>query len=121
MLLLDQIPRNIFRRSAHSYATDPLALKYAARTIAAGHDSAFEPALRGFFYLPYEHSEAMPDQDRSVVLFQALGDAKYLDYARQHRELIVRFGRFPHRNAALARENTREEQSWLDAGGGFGG
>ncbi len=120
LLLLDQIPRNLFRGSAHSYATDPLARQYADRSIDAGHDQAFEPALRAFFYLPFEHSEAMADQDRAVALFEALGNANYLDFAKAHRDVIARFGRFPHRNAALGRDNTAEEQAWLDAGGGFG-
>lgn len=120
VLLLDQIPRNLFRSSAHAFATDPLARRKAADAIEAGHDAAFEPALRGFFYLPFEHSEAIADQDHSVMLFTALGHAEYLDYAIRHREAIARFGRFPHRNAALARRNTAEEQAYLDEGGGFG-
>lgn len=119
VLLLDQIPRNIFRGSAHAFATDPLARHYAEGAIAAGRDASFEPALRGFFYLPFEHSEAMADQDRSVALFTALGDATYTQYAIAHREAIERFGRFPHRNRALGRANTPDEQTWLDAGGGF--
>lgn len=119
LILLDQIPRNIFRGSGHAFATDPLARHYAGQAIAAGHDAAFEPALRGFFYMPYEHSEAMADQDRSVELFTALADADYLQYAIAHRDVIARFGRYPHRNHALGRINTPEEQAWLDAGGGF--
>lgn len=121
LLLLDQFPRNAFRGSAHGYATDPLARHYAQRALAAGHDAGFEPKLRGFFYLPFEHSEDAADQARSVALFRALGDAVYLDYAEQHREVIARFGRFPHRNRELGRDTTAEEQAWLDAGGGFGG
>lgn len=120
LLLLDQIPRNLFRGSAHSYATDPLARKYAARVIDAGHDQSFEPLLRGFFYLPFEHSEAMADQDRAVELFEALGNANYLDYACKHRDVIAQFGRFPHRNAALGRESTPSELAYLKSGGGFG-
>lgn len=120
LLLLDQIPRNLFRGTAHAFATDPLARRYAERALEAGHDAAFEPALRAFFYLPFEHAEDLAEQDRSVALFGALGDANYLDYARRHREAIARFGRFPHRNAALARDTTPEEQAYLDAGGGFG-
>ena len=119
MVLLDQIPRNVFRGSGHAFATDPLALHYARRAIDAGLDAGVDPAMRLFFYLPFEHSEAMPDQDRSVALFEAMGDAGYLEYAIAHREAIERFGRFPHRNRALGRENTPEEQAWLDAGGGF--
>lgn len=119
MLLLDQIPRNIFRSSGHAFATDPLALALASRAIAAGLDAPVEPGLRMFFYLPFEHSEAMADQDRAVELFTTLGDANLLGYANAHRDVIARFGRFPHRNAALGRVNTPEEQSWLEAGGGF--
>jgi uncharacterized protein (DUF924 family) len=119
LLLLDQIPRNIFRGSGHAFATDGLARHFARIALDAGHDVAFEPALRAFFYLPFEHSEALADQDRSVALFEALGDANYRDYAVAHRDVIVRFGRFPHRNAALGRETTPEERAWLDAGGGF--
>jgi uncharacterized protein (DUF924 family) len=119
LLLLDQIPRNLFRGSGHAFATDGLARHFARLALDAGHDAAFEPALRAFFYLPLEHSEALADQDRSVALFEALGDANYRDYAVAHRDVIVRFGRFPHRNAALGRDSTPDEQAWLDAGGGF--
>ncbi len=119
VLLLDQIPRNIHRGSAHAYATDGLALHYANRALDAGFDARVEPALRMFLYLPFEHSEAMADQARAVALFEALGPGEGLDYARAHREVIARFGRFPHRNAALGRTSTAEEQAWLDAGGGF--
>ncbi|MCR6495565.1 DUF924 domain-containing protein [Thermomonas sp. S9] len=119
VLLLDQIPRNIFRGSGHAFATDPLALHVADRALAAGFDAQVDPALRFFFYLPFEHSEAMADQRRAVELFTALGDADLLGYAVAHRDVIARFGRFPHRNAALGRVSTPEEQEWLDAGGGF--
>lgn len=119
VLLLDQIPRNVFRGSAHAFATDGLARETARDAIAAGFDLQVDPALRLFFYMPFEHSEDMADQDRAVELFAAMGDAGYLDYARRHRDAIARFGRFPHRNAALGRTSTPEEQAWLDAGGGF--
>ena len=119
LVLLDQIPRNIFRGSGHAFATDGLALQLANRALDAGFDAASDPALRMFFYLPFEHSEAMADQDRSVALFEALGPGQALDYAHAHRNVIARFGRFPHRNAALGRSNTPDEQAWLDAGGGF--
>ena len=119
LILLDQFPRNLFRGSAHAFATDGLARHVAVRALDAGHDAAFEPALRAFFYLPFEHSEAPADQDRSVALFDALGDANYRDYAHAHRDVIARFGRFPHRNAALGRDTTPAEQAWLDAGGGW--
>ncbi len=119
ILLLDQVPRNVFRNSAHAFATDPLAREYAERAIAAGFDRDIDPALRIFFYLPFEHSEAIADQDRTVALCEALGDENYLKYAEAHRDVIRRFGRFPHRNRALARTSTLQEQAWLDAGGGF--
>ena len=119
VLLLDQIPRNLSRGSGHAFATDPLALAFARRALDAGFDAQVEPALRFFFYLPLEHSEALADQDRAVDLFTALGDADLLGYAQAHREVIARFGRFPHRNAALGRLSTPDEQAWLDAGGGF--
>ena len=119
LLLLDQIPRNIFRGSGHAFASDGLARHYAGRALASGHDAAFEPMLRAFFYLPFEHSDEMADQRRSVELFQALGVELYTKYAIEHLQVIERFGRFPHRNRALGRESTPEEQAWLDAGGGF--
>ena len=119
VLLLDQIPRNVFRNSGHAFATDPLALHVAARAIDAGHDAKIDAGLRFFFYLPFEHSEAIADQDRAVDLFTSLGNANLLGYANAHRDVIVRFGRFPHRNHALGRSNSPEEQAWLDAGGGF--
>lgn len=120
LILLDQFPRNCFRKSAHSYATDPLARHYAVRALETGFDAAVEPALRVFFYLPFEHSEAMDDQEHSVKLTQAL-DENFMKYAVAHRDVIARFGRFPHRNYELGRTNTPEEQAYLDVGGGFAG
>lgn len=119
LILLDQIPRNVFRGSGHAFASDGLARQYATQALAAGFDAASEPELRMFFYLPFEHSEDMADQDRAVELFAALGNDNLLGYANAHRDVIARFGRFPHRNAALGRSNTPDEQAWLDAGGGF--
>jgi uncharacterized protein (DUF924 family) len=119
ILLLDQVPRNVFRDSAHAFATDPLARDYADRAIAVGHDLRVDPALRIFCYLPFEHSEDLADQDRAVALCETLGDTHYLQYAEAHRDVIRRFGRFPHRNRALARTDTPEERAWLEAGGGF--
>lgn len=118
LILLDQVPRNIFRGSAHSYATDPLALHYAERMLESGLDREVEPGLRVFCYLPFEHSEKLTDQERSVALMADLGEV-YADYAVQHFDVIERFGRFPHRNHALGRVNSADEQTWLDAGGGF--
>ncbi len=117
LLLLDQFPRNLWRNSAHAFATDPLAKMFAERAVAAGFDRQVAPALQNFFHLPFEHSEALADQDRAVALAV---DADALKWAEIHRDIIVRFGRFPHRNAALGRVTTAEEQAFLD-GGGFGG
>ena len=119
VLLLDQIPRNVFRGSGHAFATDGLARHYADRAIEAGIDARVDPALRFFFYLPFEHEETLAGQARSLALFEGLGDDKLLGYARAHRDVIVRFGRFPHRNAALGRTSTPGERDWLEAGGGF--
>ena len=117
LILLDQFPRNCFRDSAHAYATDGLARHYATCAIDAGFDRQIDPSLRLFFYLPFEHSEDIADQQRAVALCEQLGDANYLKYAELHRDIIVRFGRFPHRNRALGRATTDEEQAYLDAGG----
>lgn len=119
LILLDQIPRNVFRGSGHAFASDGLALHYADRALAAGHNAACEPALRAFFYLPFEHAEDLDDQRRSVELFRPLGNQTYTDYAIAHLQVIERFGRFPHRNRALGRESTPDELAWLEAGGGF--
>ena len=120
MILLDQFPRNCFRGTGHMFATDPLARHFAEKAVAAGHDMALEPELRAFVYLPFEHSEAMADQERSLALFSERAPEGYLPYAVEHRAIIARFGRFPHRNAALGRETTAEERAFLD-GGGFAG
>lgn len=114
LLLFDQFPRNMFRGSVRAFATDPLARAVADRALARGFDQAVEPALRQFFYLPFMHSEALTDQDRSVRLYEALGDAEQLRYAREHREVIRRFGRFPHRNPVLGRDTTSAEQAFLE-------
>ncbi len=116
IILLDQFPRNCFRGTAHMFATDPLARHFADRAIEAGHDDRVDPGLRVFMYLPFEHSENIADQYRSVELTGKL-DESYMKYALEHRDIIQRFGRFPHRNPALGRETTPEEQAFLDSGG----
>ncbi|MBN6151680.1 DUF924 family protein [Xanthomonas sp. AmX2] len=117
VLLLDQVPRNAFRGSAHAYATDGLAVHRATQALDAGYDRQVDPALRMFFYLPFEHAEDAALQRRSVELFGALGDAESLRWALLHEDLIRRFGRFPHRNAVLGRPTTAEERRYLDEGG----
>jgi uncharacterized protein (DUF924 family) len=124
LILLDQFPRNLYRGTAHQFATDPLARRIAAEAIARGHDRAVAPELRDFFHLPFEHSEDMADQDRAVALCQAAADEandpELAKWALIHRFIVQRFGRFPHRNRCLGRESTPEEQEFLD-GGGFSG
>ncbi|WP_431702787.1 DUF924 family protein [Pseudomonas sp. BR20] len=116
LILLDQYPRNAFRGTAHMFATDPLARLYAQRMVDAGLDHQVEPALRAFCYLPFEHSEDPRDQQRSLTLNQQL-DANTYRWAKEHAQIIERFGRFPHRNAVLARVTTDEERAFLDKGG----
>lgn len=120
VIVLDQFPRNMFRNDARTYAADAMARVIADRAIARGFDALFPVAERSFFYLPFEHSEDLADQERSVALFKEMGDAELLKWADLHAEIIRRFGRFPHRNAVLARESTPEETAFL-AGGGFSG
>jgi uncharacterized protein (DUF924 family) len=117
LILLDQFPRNLFRGSAHAYATDPKARAIARAAVDQGFMFKVEPPLGQFFVLPFEHSEDLADQDRAVALAEALGDADSIKWAELHRDIIVRFGRFPHRNPALGRATTAEEQAFLDEGG----
>ncbi len=116
LILADQFPRNAFRGTAHMYATDTLARHYARTALQAGHMAGVEAALRPFFVLPFEHSENLADQDLSVELCRALDPGTHR-WALEHREIIARFGRFPHRNAVLLRESTDEERAFLAAGG----
>ncbi len=121
IILLDQFPRNVWRGTGHAFATDPLGRRVALQTVAADLDLALENDLRRFVYLPLQHSEGMEDQDRQVEFFQTrMSRAPDDRWAEHHRDIIVRFGRFPHRNAALGRESTPEELAWL-ADEGFKG
>jgi uncharacterized protein (DUF924 family) len=117
VIVLDQFPRNMFRGEARAFATDPLARDVTRRAIARGFDQAVPADQRSFFYLPFEHSEDIADQERCIALTTATGDADLVKWAKIHADIIHRFGRFPHRNAALGRETTPEEQAFLDAGG----
>lgn len=111
-VLLDQLPRNAFRGSPRAFASDPLARAVAGRALRRGFDLAFAPQRRKFFYLPFEHSEDLADQVLSEALFATV-DAEALRYAVRHREIVERFGRFPHRNDALGRASTPEERDFL--------
>ncbi|MEZ5970251.1 MAG: DUF924 family protein [Hyphomonadaceae bacterium] len=120
LILLDQIPRNIFRNSPHAFATDGLAQAIALRALGKQFDAATDSDLRFFFYMPLEHAEDLAMQELCVQLFTNLGDANYLKFAALHHDIIARFGRFPHRNAILGRKSTPDELAFL-AEGGFAG
>ena len=109
VILFDQFPRNMFREEAQAYATDPLALSIAREAIDMGHDEQLPAERKAFLYMPFMHSEDIEDQDRSVALFRRAGLMDNLRFAEEHRELIRRFGRFPHRNPVLGRESSAAE------------
>ncbi|MEJ1158319.1 DUF924 family protein [Prosthecomicrobium sp. N25] len=121
VILLDQMPRNMFRGEARTYASDPEAREVARRALARGFDTQVSDDLRRFFYLPFMHSEDIEDQRRSVLLFDALGDADSAKWARHHHDIVARFGRFPHRNALLGRSSTADEVAFLAEPGAFAG
>jgi len=115
VIVLDQFPRNLFRGSPRSFATDAQALGVSSHAISRGLDRALPPLRRSFLYTPNMHSENLEDQRRSVELFESLGPqmAQGASFARKHLEIVERFGRFPHRNAILGRESSPEEASFL--------
>lgn len=126
LLLLDQFPRNLYRGSAKSFAADPQALQIAKDIVETGTDKILPPAYRFFVYVPFEHSEVLIDQNRCVALMKQLnadvpdldnGLKGGLDYAVRHRDVIERFGRFPHRNEVLGRQSTPEEVAFLQQPG----
>jgi uncharacterized protein (DUF924 family) len=121
IVLLDQFPRNMFRGTPRAFATDPLALETARHAVDRGFDRSLLPVERLFVYLPFEHSEALADQDRSCDLTRALDAYPETNdvyrYALAHRDIIRRFGRFPHRNAILGRASTPEELEFLKGPG----
>jgi uncharacterized protein (DUF924 family) len=114
-ILLDQVPRNIYRGSPEAFASDPEALKVARRALESEFDSSLSAEERLFLYLPFEHSEDLADQELCCRLFGAMTEnPEWLTYAERHREIIQRFGRFPHRNAVLGRPSTEEERAFLE-------
>lgn len=120
VIVLDQFPRNLFRGDAKSFASDAQARAIAIAAIDAGFDQGLTMDQRAFLYLPFEHSEDMADQDRAVELISALNNDNYTQYAIAHRDVIARFGRFPHRNEILGRASTPAEQAYLaEPGSGF--
>ncbi len=120
LILLDQFPRNMFRGQARAFETDVMARAITASALVRGFDSQVPADIRIFFYVPFEHSENLADQERGIALYKGAGDADGLKWAELHADIIRRFGRFPHRNPALGRATTPEERAFLD-GGGFAG
>ena len=116
-LLFDQVPRNVFRGTPRVYATDDRALALAIHAVDRGLDREIDPVRRTFFYTPFEHAEDLRMQDRAVALFSTIRDTEQdpeaMFHAKRHREIIERFGRFPHRNAILGRKTTRAETEFL--------
>lgn len=117
LILTDQFPRNMFRDDPRAFATDNLARRIADQAIAAGFDLRIDPPARQFFYLPFEHSENLDDQNRAVELFGEFMPGENEHHAILHRDTIARFGRFPWRNAALGRTPTEAEDRVMQAGG----
>jgi uncharacterized protein (DUF924 family) len=119
IVVLDQFPRNMFRGTPRAFASDPLALAAAKHAVATGHDRGLLAVEKQFVYLPFEHSEALADQERACELMRPLGEELY-EWALKHKVIVERFGRFPHRNAILGRESTPEELAFLkQPGSGF--
>lgn len=120
ILMLDQFTRNIFRATPQAFAGDAQALALATRLVDTGRDKNLDPWQRWFAYLPFEHSESLLEQERSVALYTALAREQQSDafdnalgYAVRHRDIVARFGRFPHRNAILGRSSSADEAEFL--------
>ncbi|HJO35446.1 MAG TPA: DUF924 family protein [Gammaproteobacteria bacterium] len=113
VIVLDQFSRNLYRDQPRAFAQDGLALALAQTAVAAGADAALPAAQRSFFYLPYMHSESLLIHQQALALFTANGIAQSLDYERRHLAILERFGRYPHRNAALGRTSTPAELAFL--------
>lgn len=117
VILLDQVPRNMFRGSARAYATDGHAREIARYAISRGLDRRITRSMRAFFYLPFMHSENESDQELCLALYRQMKDDSGIYWAKLHLDIIRRFGRFPHRNQALGRDTTHAEQQFLLEGG----
>jgi len=113
VIVLDQFSRQLYRGRPQAFASDGMALVLAQEAVAGGHDLEVPPDWRGFFYMPYQHSESPVVHEVAEKLFVALGNAEMLQYERDHAAVIRRFGRYPKRNAALGRETTPEEAAYL--------
>jgi uncharacterized protein (DUF924 family) len=119
IILFDQVPRNAFRDTAIAFSTDHLALAISRRAVELGFDAGLDRNKRLFLYLPFEHSEDIDDQRISVRLISGLKDQRLLQFAMDHKAMIERFARFPHRNKALGRADRSGEAEVVAAGGGW--
>jgi len=119
VIVLDQFPLNMFRGEAESFVTESASRDVAAAAIDRKFDEQLNDEQKAFLYLPFMHSESLEDQDRSVALFESAGLNDNLKWAKHHRDIVRRFGRFPHRNAVLGRENSPEEAAYLDSNEAF--
>ncbi|MGM0783292.1 MAG: DUF924 family protein [Pseudomonadota bacterium] len=117
VIVLDQFPRNIHRDTPRAFATDPMALVLAQEAVAQGADRSLETRQRAFLFMPYMHSESLAIHDEALRLFDQPGLEENLRFERRHRDIVVRFGRYPHRNAILERESTPEELAFLEQPG----
>ena len=120
ILLCDQFPRNCFRRSVRAFRGDAKAIETARLALARAYPAAFNAEIRQFFYMPFQHSEALADQELSCALFATLGSAEGDKYAIEHRDIVALFGRFPHRNEVLGRATTPAEHDYLKTANRFG-
>jgi uncharacterized protein (DUF924 family) len=120
IVLCDQFARNMHRRSARAFAGDAKALEAARVALARGYPATFNPTLRAFFYMPFQHSEALADQELECALFATFNDAEMMKFAIDHRDIIRRFGRFPHRNEALGRTSSDDELEYLKEANRYG-
>jgi len=117
IIVLDQFPRNLYRDDARAFASDPIALDAAKKALEKTFDQALAESERTFMYLPFEHSEAAEDQETSLKLFSSLAGKSMLEWGEKHKAIIDRFGRYPHRNAALGRTSTDAEIAFLKEDG----
>lgn len=120
VILFDQFPRNMFRGQAMAFASDDLAIDLARNALDKGFDEGLSSKRKQFLYMPLMHSEVLADQERCVSLFKTLGNGEGLRYAIEHRDIIARFGRFPHRNRVLGRDSTEDERRFLQEHAGYG-
>lgn len=120
VIVLDQFSRNMYRRKPEAFSADVMALDIASRAMDAGFDAQLPPDRRTFLYMPFMHSEVLSNQERCVDLFKQTDDQNSIKYAVEHRDIIARFGRFPHRNRVLGRESTDDELAFLRGHEGYG-